>query len=106
MAQKKLTIPAFRNEREEGLWWENNRAAVEAGLRAAIREKKTLTIEDVLAQAKRKKELLPVTIRLAQEDISAARQLANDKGIGYQTYIKLLLPKALQKESARASRDR
>jgi predicted DNA binding CopG/RHH family protein len=71
-----------------------------------MREAKTIPLRDVLKlnQAKRKKELLPVTIRLASEDIATARQLADDKGIGYQTYIKLLLHEALQKEAGRQNR--
>jgi len=69
-----------------------------------MREHKTVSLRDVMAQAGRKKELLPVTIRLASEDIATARQLADDKGIGYQTYIKLLLHDALQKEVGRQAR--
>jgi predicted DNA binding CopG/RHH family protein len=104
MPRKSLIIPQFHNEREEAAWWEKHRAAVEADLRAAMRQRKTISLHDVLAQARRKKDLLPVTIRLASEDIATARQLADDKGIGYQTYIKLLLHDALQKEAGRQGR--
>jgi predicted DNA binding CopG/RHH family protein len=45
-----------------------------------------------------------VTIRLASDDLATARQLADDKGIGYQTYIKLLLHEALRREAARPAR--
>ena len=79
---------------------------VEADLRLAMRERKTLSLNDVLALAKSNQELRPVTIRLASEDIATARQLAVDKGIGYQTYIKLLLREALRKEAGRRSRIR
>jgi predicted DNA binding CopG/RHH family protein len=103
MARKKLVVPIFKNDSEEAAWWEEHRAAVEADLRAALREKKTLSLQHVLTQARQKKELLPVTIRLPQDDIETARRLANDQGIGYQTYIKLLLHKALQDETARAA---
>ncbi len=106
MAAKKLAIPRFKDEDEEAAWWEKHRAAVEADLRAAMRDGKTMSLQDVMAQARRKKELLPVTIRLASEDIATARQLADDRGIGYQTYIKLLLHDALQKEAGRAARIR
>ena len=70
------------SESEEAIWWENHRAAVEADLRTATRENKTLSLQDVMVQAKQKKALLPVTIRLANEDIATARQLADDKGVG------------------------
>ena len=106
MPQRKLVIPSFQSEKQEAAWWDRHRAEVEADLRQAMREGKTISLKDVLAHAKRKKELLPVTIRLAGEDIATARQLAGDKGIGYQTYIKLLLHEALRKEAVRQSRDR
>ena len=105
MARKKLVVPSFKSEREETAWWDEHRAEVEADLRIAMREGKTLSLDDVLAQARRAKELLPVTIRLASEDVATARQLADDKGIGYQTYIKLLLHEALRKEAGRHIRE-
>jgi len=104
MASKNLVIPSFKNEGEEAAWWEKHRAAVEADLRAAMREGKTMSLADAMGQARRKKELLPVTIRLASEDIATARQLADINGIGYQTYIKLLLHDALRKEVVRQTR--
>ena len=104
MPRKKLMIPPFKGEKEEVAWWEKHRAEVEADLRLAIRKGNTISLSEVLRQAKRKKELLPVTIRLASEDIATARELADNKGIGYQTYIKLLLHQALQKEVGRQKR--
>jgi predicted DNA binding CopG/RHH family protein len=106
MPRKKLPIPSFKSEAEEAAWWEKHRAAVEVELRTAMRDGQTISLKDVLTQATRKKELLPVTIRLASEDVATARQLADGKGIGYQTYIKLLLHDALQREAGRQSRVR
>ena len=97
---KKLTIPIFRNEREAA-WWDKHRAEVEADLRKAIREGNTTTLTAVLNQAKVKKALRPVTIRLPVEDVTTAQQLAAAKGIGYQTYIKLLLHQALRREAVK-----
>ena len=104
MPNKKLVIPSFQSESAEAARWQKHRAAVEEDLRAAMRERKTVSLDEIVAQSRRKNELLPVTIRLASEDIAAARQLADDRGIGYQTYIKLLLHDALQKAVARNSR--
>lgn len=101
MAAKKLVVPAFRSEREEAQWWAAHRSQVEADLRAAMRKGKTVQLSDVLAQSRAKSELRPVTLRLPSNDIETARQLAGDKGIGYQTYIKLLLHDALRKEASR-----
>ena len=106
MPSKKLVIPSFQNEGEEAAWWEKHRAAVETELRASMRAGKTIPFGDILAQAKKKKDLQPITIRLASDDIATARQLADRKGVGYQTYIKLLLHETLQKEAGRQLRIR
>ena len=95
MPLKKLVIPSFKGKGEEAVWWEDHRADVEADLRAAMRGGQTISLSEVLSRARRKKDLRPVTIRLASEDIATARQLADDEGIGYQTYIKILLHQAL-----------
>ncbi|MEP6715203.1 MAG: hypothetical protein ABJC09_06495 [Terriglobia bacterium] len=42
-----------------------------------------------------------VTIRLNAPDVAAARQLSKKKGLPYQTYIKMLLHEALQREMAK-----
>ncbi len=104
MPPKKFVIPSFQDDKKEAAWWERHRTEVEAGLRSAMRERKTIALNDALAEAKRKRDLLPVTIRLPSQDIATARQLAGDKGIGYQTYIKLLLHEALRKEASRQNR--
>ena len=43
--------------------------------------------------------LQPISIRLPAPDIAAAQKLARKKGIPYQTYIKMLLHDALERES-------
>ena len=55
MATRKLVIPKFNSESEEAAWWEKHRAAVEADLRAAMRNGKTMSLRDVMVQARRKK---------------------------------------------------
>jgi len=44
-------------------------------------------------------KLRHVTIRSATDDIATARALAAEKGIGYQTTIKLLRRESLRRES-------
>ncbi|MGD0695766.1 MAG: hypothetical protein ABSB82_13015 [Terriglobia bacterium] len=44
-------------------------------------------------------KLRHVTIRSATDDIDTERALAAEKGIGYQTYSKLLLRQSLRRES-------
>jgi predicted DNA binding CopG/RHH family protein len=45
-----------------------------------------------------------ITIRLAEEDLTRARALAAEKGLRYQTYLKMLLHQALNSEEKKAGR--
>jgi hypothetical protein len=67
-----LLFQLLRAKRKKQPGGRKHRSAVETDLRAAMRGGKTLSLQDVMAQAKRKKEVLPVTIRLASEDIARA----------------------------------
>ena len=40
-----------------------------------------------------------ITIRLSLEDLSKARQLAQRRGLRYQTYVKMLLHQALEADA-------
>jgi predicted DNA binding CopG/RHH family protein len=48
--------------------------------------------------------LQPISIRLPAPDIATAQKLARKKGIPYQTYIKMLLHDALEREIASSLR--
>lgn len=97
MAKKTLAIPKFTSEAEDARWHDRHKRELESAMDRRIKEGSTLTLQQAVARAK----LRPVTIRLATEDIDTARGLAAQKGIGYQTYIKLLLREALQREAGR-----
>ncbi len=98
MAKKKqLIIAKFRSESQDARWHDRHKRQLESAMEHRIKEGMTLTLPQAVARAK----LRPVTIRLATDDIEAARGLAAKKGIGYQTYIKLLLREALERESGR-----
>jgi uncharacterized DUF497 family protein len=50
------------------------------------------------------RQLKNITIRLRLDDLARARALAERKGVGYQTYMKMLLHEALERESQKARR--
>jgi predicted DNA binding CopG/RHH family protein len=88
---KKPTIPKFRSGDEEANWWqsrEGKRAATELMKRAV----------ETGAVRRRKIALKTVTMRLPEPDIEAAKDLAFRKGLPYQTYIKMLLHEAIERE--------
>ncbi len=93
--RKELIIPKFTSESEDARWHDRHKRKLESAMERRIKAGSTLTLQQAVARAK----LRPVTIRLATEDIDTARGLAAQKGIGYQTYIKLLLREALRREA-------
>lgn len=95
---RKLLRRKFANEAEEAKWWDSQMGVVEKNLVAAIKA----------GVAKRggpgrliqeRRESKNITIRVAIADLERARRLAAEKGIGYQTYMKILLKEALDRES-------
>jgi len=71
------------------------RVCVRAAAERRIREGSTLTLQQVAARAKTR----PVTLRLPATDIDTARAIAVQKGIGDQTYVKMLSHEALRREA-------
>jgi predicted DNA binding CopG/RHH family protein len=95
MPKKKLIIPRFTSEAEDAKWHERHRPALERATERRILEGSTLTLREAAARARTR----PVTLRLAATDIDMARAMAAQKGIGYQTYVKMLLHEALRREA-------
>ena len=92
--------PKFKTEAEEAQWWYSNRSMVEKEFMKAIKDG---TVGRGIAQrlARETHESKNITIRMPLADIDRARALAGRKGIGYQTYMKMLLHEALQREGRR-----
>ena len=91
MPRKPIMIPKFKTGNEEADWWESRegkRAATEL-MKRAVESGKV---------KRRKVPLRTVTMRLPEPDIEIARDLAFRKGLPYQTYIKMLLHEAIEKE--------
>ena len=86
---KKLTvIPQFKTEAEEAEWWDAHPEVATEITKRAIQAGK----------ARRAVPLRTVTMRLPIRDIETAQELAAGKSLPYQTYIKMLLHEALEKE--------
>jgi len=93
-----LTIPKFENETDEANWLYENREMLAAAFHQAA-------LEGRLRQGtlKQRGATPPTTIRLAPEDIARARTLAERRGLRYQTYLKMLIHEALEREERLAS---
>jgi len=92
---KKVVIPKFSSEAEEAAWWDTHRPEIEADIRRRIK-KKPVSLGNLLRGGKPSR---PVTLRVSQDDLESARRLAARRGLGYQTYIKMLLRNALSEDS-------
>jgi len=88
-----LRIPKFENETDEANWLYENRGKLSAAFMQAAAEGRVR--EGTLKQ----RGVTPATtIRLAPEDISRARALAERRGLRYETYLKMLIHEALERE--------
>jgi predicted DNA binding CopG/RHH family protein len=85
-------IPAFKSEKEEAEWWDTHPEVVTALFLKAKKEGKIKRLP-VIRGATRS-----TTIRLPIADIETAQQIAEKRGLPYQTYLKGLLHQALERE--------
>jgi predicted DNA binding CopG/RHH family protein len=88
MPKKPVAIPKFGSEAEEAEWWDSHPETAMEIMKRALKSGK----------ARRAAPLKTVTMRLPVPDIETAQDLAHEKGLPYQTYIKMLLHEALKKE--------
>jgi predicted DNA binding CopG/RHH family protein len=93
---KQVVIPKFSSEAKEAAWWDAHRSEIETEIRQRMKHRRPLMLGSLLQGAKPSQ---PVTLRIPKEDLETARRLAARKGVGYQTYIKMLLREALAKNA-------
>jgi predicted DNA binding CopG/RHH family protein len=90
-----LKTPEFQSAEEEALWWDANQATVEEMFTKAAAEG-TLRRGTLV----RRGNTPTTTIRLAPDDIELAKQQAAERGLKYQTYLKMIIHRALRQEMA------
>ncbi len=88
MPKKPTVIPQFKTEAKEAAWWDAHPEVATQIMARAIKA----------GQARRAVATKAVTMRLPVRDIEAAQQIAERKGLPYQSYIKMILHEALEKE--------
>jgi predicted DNA binding CopG/RHH family protein len=93
-------VPKFETEAAEARWWDEHKSMVEASLRDAMRDG-TAQRGAARRLVREARESKNITIRMPLRDIERARSLAEKRGIGYQTYMKMLLHEALEREENR-----
>jgi hypothetical protein len=96
----------FRSEAQEAEWWAKNQDYVATRFEEA-KVAGTLGRGSVSRLARQKVRAAgpspTITIRIAENDLERARALAAKKGLRYQTYLKLLLHEALDRDERKVS---
>ncbi len=93
---KTLTIPEFKSEEVEARWWDEHPEVV-LGLFETAAKEGTLG-RGTLA---RRGQTPTTTIRLDPSDIELAKIQAEQRGLKYQTYLKMIIHQALQQEAGK-----
>jgi hypothetical protein len=105
MAAKKM--PArFRGEGQEAEWWAKNQDYIAERFeqaKAAGTLGKGSVVRLARGQASSAGPSPTITIRIAETDLQRARALSAKKGLRYQTYLKMLLHEALDRDERKTS---
>jgi predicted DNA binding CopG/RHH family protein len=95
-----LSAPKFANEDEEARWWasDDRRKFVkaQAATRTARQEKGSTLVSGLSHTGS-----VQIALRLPAPDLAKAREIAERKGIGYQTLLKMLVHEGLRREARR-----
>ena len=102
LSPAKWPLPKFKSDHEAADYFESHSVAgvldqfaqaPQAKLTPALSKK----IHDRHAQAKS-----PISLRLAPEQIAAAKRIAAAKSVGYQTQLRMWIAEGLRREAKRA----
>ena len=103
MNKKKIEIPKFKNESQEADWWASKPGRDYVKQRSSYGKSKGVETKGSRLVAKlNKKSSVQIAIRLPEQDLEHARQIAERKGIGYQTLLRMLVHEGLSRETRRS----
>ena len=93
-------MPRFLSEEEEATWWasaEGRKFLKQQPAAGSAKQHTGSPLVNKLGRASR----VQIALRLPAPDLAKAREIAGRKGIGYQTFLKMLVHEGLQRESRR-----
>jgi predicted DNA binding CopG/RHH family protein len=94
----KRKLPQFRDENAEADWWASEEGRAFLKQRSPVAKKRGSKLVTDLGRA----STVQIALRLPSPDLAKAREIAERKGIGYQTFLKMLVHEGLQRESRRS----
>jgi len=104
MNKNKVEIPKFKNESQEADWWASKSGREYVKQRSASAKSKGFETKGsrLVAKLNKKSSSVQIAIRLPEQDVEHARQIAERKGIGYQTLLRMLVHEGLSREGRRS----
>jgi hypothetical protein len=100
MKKQSPRMPKFRSESEEADWWASPTGRAYVKVKSA-KAKGTKAGGSTLVALLNRKRSVQIAIRLPEADLAQARRIAERKGIGYQTLLKMLVREGLIREARR-----
>jgi len=102
MKKKPAQMPKFRSESEEADWWASSAGRDFLIQKSAqVRATKGRPRGSKLVERMKRKASVQIALRLPEADLAQARRIAERKGIGYQTLLKMLVREGLMREARR-----
>jgi hypothetical protein len=102
MKAKPVVMPKFVNEAQEADWWASREGREFVKQKAAGTGKKGAAPKGSrLVRQLNKVPTVQIALRLPEPDVAKAREVATQKGIGYQTLLKMLVHEGLRREARR-----
>jgi predicted DNA binding CopG/RHH family protein len=98
--EQTLKVPQFETEGDEARWWVENQDQLAQQFKRAAADGKLGR-----GTVARRGNTPTTTIRLDPEDIAKARFHAQQRGLKYQTYLKMLIHQALREEELQSAPD-
>ena len=89
-------IPKFTSEQDEAKWWTSAEGRGFVKQQSAQRSEKAPGGSKLVAKLVRANSV-QIALRLPSPDLAKARELAERKGIGYQTLLKMIVHEGLQR---------
>ena len=91
-----VQVPKFANEHAEANWWASAEGRKFLKEQSAHREQKAPGGSKLVAKLT-KANSVQIALRLPSPDLAKAREIAERKGIGYQTLLKMIVHEGLRR---------
>jgi len=101
MNKRMRRMPNFKSESDEADRWASPAGRAYVKRKSAEARAKGTRAKGSSLVAKLNKKSVQIAIRLPEADIAQAREIADRKGIGYQTLLKILVREGLLREARR-----